>query len=103
MKNSPKTGNPWYHPRLNKSAPTVPVAFDYRIDKWLVEDPCDQEGSPEFVSYDLCQVIFHLVKIMHNDKLEAQRKMVVTNFFVLLFTPKPDSTAKMRTLASKQN
>lgn len=65
------------------------------------EATCAQEGSSEFVRYALGQELFHLVKCLHNDKLEAQIKMVVTNFFVkkgaLIISSKPDDTEKVRT------
>jgi hypothetical protein len=41
--------------------------------------PCAQEGSAEFVSFTLCQVLFHPVKHIFDSSLEKQSKSVVKN------------------------
>lgn len=62
--------------------------------------PYAQEGSPEFVSYALCQVLFHLVKFMYGDGLEGHSKSAVKNFYLqngqLITTSKPSSIESMR-------
>lgn len=44
--------------------------------------PFAQEGSPEFVSYAHCQVLFHLMKVMYGDGLEEHSKSAVKNIYL---------------------
>ena len=63
--------------------------------------PCAQEGSPEFVSYALCQVLFHLVKYMFGENTKEHSKTAVKNFYLQngarITTDKASSVASMQT------
>lgn len=62
--------------------------------------PCAQEGSENYVSYALCQALFHLVKFMFGDGYEENSKVAIKNFYLqkgqFITTSKPSSIESMR-------